>query len=146
MTIVCAVFAGDEETCVNLARYFMKDSASASDSSRMFATFCRLSQKPVFWYSSGPSQKYVLRQIKAMDTAATAAIGRRANSPRGRLIAQAHPSLDASLLMLYGHILFTSTSYTHSLSMCIWVLSGTQGLWLTDTLRRLFPESSHARP
>lgn len=84
------------------ARYLMKDGAM-SDSYRMFALLSSLCQSPTSWYTSGPAQKYILRQIKALDT-----VSEDTNS--------GDTTLDVCLLMLYGHILFTSTSYTYALS------------------------------
>ena len=82
-----------------------------SDSYRMFALLSCLCQSPVSWYTSGPAQKYLLRQIKAMDDAYESSHGERAV---GDVEGEA---LDACVLMLYGHILFTSTSYTYALGM-----------------------------
>ncbi|KAF5019761.1 hypothetical protein F66182_8198, partial [Fusarium sp. NRRL 66182] len=105
---VCAIYTSDEERCVATARQLMREGAT-SDSYRMFALLSNLCQSPVSWYTSGPAQKYILRQIKAMDEAyakkdAKAVIS---NGPE--------MALDACVLMLYGHILFTSTSYTYAL-------------------------------
>lgn len=80
----------------------MRDHALSSDSFRLFSLLCRLCQSSISWYSSGPAQKFVLRQIKAMDAAVMA--GREAK-------------LDVGPLMLYGHILFTSTSYVYAIRM-----------------------------
>ncbi|KAK2070596.1 hypothetical protein P8C59_005080 [Phyllachora maydis] len=63
----CAIYAGDEETCVAVGRYFMRVYAPGTDSYRMFAALCRLCQSPISWYTSGPAQKFFLRQIKSMD-------------------------------------------------------------------------------
>lgn len=95
---------------------------TSTDSYRMFAALCRACQSPVSWYSSGPAQKYILRQIKAMDRtllppelaeksmmAWDTAVPQEANGKR-------HEDLDVALLMLYGHILLTSTSYTYALN------------------------------
>lgn len=86
----------------------MRDGAT-SDSYRMFALVSNLCQSPVSWYTSGPAQKYILRQIKAMDEA----YGE--SEPNEDSAKKREPSLDACVLMLYGHILFTSTSYTYAL-------------------------------
>jgi general transcription factor 3C polypeptide 3 (transcription factor C subunit 4) len=77
----------------------------------MFALLSNLCQSPVSWYTSGPAQKYILRQIKAMDDAYTEA------DSGSNLTQNKEPALDACVLMLYGHILFTSTSYTYALGM-----------------------------
>ena len=106
----CAVYAGDEETCVAIARYFMRDYMPGTDSYRMFSAMCRVCQTPVSWYTSGPAQKFILRQIKTMDNI----VMRRGDPP-----SQTDPSsiaLDVALLTIYGHILFTTTSYTYALS------------------------------
>lgn len=94
------------------ARHLMRDGAM-TDSSRMFALLSSLCQSPVSWYTSGPAQKFILRQIKAMDDAHEAAQTVRETNSSTDITTQ--PVLDACLLMLYGHILFTSTSYTYAL-------------------------------
>lgn len=120
----CAVFAADEETCVAIARFFMTFQHASTDSYRVFSALCRVCQSPVSWYSSGPAQKYILRQIKMMDRGllpldlAQAALGAWDTAvPRDDSHGGArHEALDVSLLMLYGHILLTSTSYTYALN------------------------------
>jgi hypothetical protein len=104
----CAVYAGDEETCVAIARYFMRDYMPGTDSYRMFSAMCRVCQTPVSWYTSGPAQKFILRQIKTMDS-----IVMKKQEENG---AAKDISLDVALLTIYGHILFTTTSYTYALS------------------------------
>jgi general transcription factor 3C polypeptide 3 (transcription factor C subunit 4) len=93
----------------------MKDTTPSSDSNRMFAALCRLSDTPVSWYSSGPSQKYLLRQIKSMDSIMKKSRRHCPGIEHDDNLGDRN-NLDVCLLMLYGHILFTSTSYTHSLS------------------------------
>ncbi|KAI0857991.1 hypothetical protein F4860DRAFT_505724 [Xylaria cubensis] len=116
----CALRARDEETCVAAARFLMRDRQFDSDPFRMFAALCRLCPSPASWYASGPVQKYMLRQIKLMDRALVSGEGEdsgeeeetRANSGR------TYPSkeLDVTLLVLYGHILFISNSFTYALN------------------------------
>ncbi|KAJ3534831.1 hypothetical protein NM208_g7384 [Fusarium decemcellulare] len=105
---VCAIYTSDEEKCVATARQLMREGAM-SDSYRMFAMLSNLCQSPVSWYTSGPAQKYLLRQIKAMDDAYTEGTSKSIST------GDTEPALDACVLMLYGHILFTSTSYTYAL-------------------------------
>ncbi|ROW12348.1 hypothetical protein VMCG_00267 [Cytospora schulzeri] len=119
----CAVYAADEETCVAVARFFMRNNSAATDSYRVFSALCRVCQSPVSWYSSGPAQKYILRQIKAMDRTllppeiAESALGTWDHAlPREEGQGPRHEALDVALLMLYGHILLTSTSYTYALN------------------------------
>ncbi|KEY67273.1 hypothetical protein S7711_04526, partial [Stachybotrys chartarum IBT 7711] len=104
---VCAIYTSDEEKCVTIGRHLMRD-GGVSDSYRMFALLSYLCQSPVSWYTSGPAQKYILRQIKAVDSSHPEAVMRGTSGEHER-------RLDVCLLMLYGHILFTSTSYTHAL-------------------------------
>ena len=166
----CAVYAGDEETCVAIARYFMRDYLPGTDSYRMFAAMCRTCQTPVSWYTSGPAQKFILRQIKTMDALVMRQNGDEFPPPQAQAQAsQQSPSksqqrspiksrdhllappsasqqsaatndnvdttldktnnsnkpqypppgditLDVALLTIYGHILFTTTSYSYALS------------------------------
>ncbi|KUI64090.1 Transcription factor tau subunit sfc4 [Cytospora mali] len=119
----CAVYAADEETCVAVARFFMRNNSAATDSYRVFSALCRVCQSPVSWYASGPAQKYILRQIKAMDRTllppeiAESALGTWDHAlPREEGQGPRHEALDVALLMLYGHILLTSTSYTYALN------------------------------
>lgn len=119
----CAVYAADEETCVAVARFFMRFCHAATDSYRVFSALCRVCQSPVSWYASGPAQKYILRQIKAMDRGllppelAESAMGAWDTAvPREEALGPRHEALDVALLMLYGHILLTSTSYTYALN------------------------------
>ncbi|KAJ0162345.1 Transcription factor tau subunit sfc4 [Colletotrichum tanaceti] len=115
----CAIYLSDEEMCVAVARFFMKVRQLDSDSYRMFAALCRLCQSPASWYNSGPAQKYILRQIKIIDAShlATTRTERGHESVVGERAGLAETKqLDTCLLMLYGHILFTSTSYTFALN------------------------------
>ncbi|KJZ75989.1 hypothetical protein HIM_04445 [Hirsutella minnesotensis 3608] len=116
---VCAVYANDEERCVTLARFLMRE-GTTTDSYRLFALLSRLCQSPVSWYTSGPAQKFILRQIKAIDASHTGIPSEHEVQDRddNDVPSTADPavlSLDVCLLMLYGHILFTSTSYAYSL-------------------------------
>ncbi|KAK1959796.1 RNA polymerase III transcription factor tfiiic [Colletotrichum sublineola] len=115
----CAIYLSDEEMCVAVARFFMKVRQKDSDSYRMFAALCRLCQSPASWYNSGPAQKYILRQIKIIDASHFAASHTdrdHGTATGGRTDATEAKQLDICLLMLYGHILFTSTSYTFALN------------------------------
>ncbi|RCI10690.1 hypothetical protein L249_5385 [Ophiocordyceps polyrhachis-furcata BCC 54312] len=89
---VCAIYTNDEERCVTIARQLMRDGAT-TDSYRMFALLSRLTQSPIAWYTSGPAQKFVLRQIKAIDAS---------HSHRRRHLPESN--IDTCLLMLYVFI------------------------------------------
>jgi general transcription factor 3C polypeptide 3 (transcription factor C subunit 4) len=116
----------------------MKDYQFTTDSYRMFAAVTRMCQSPISWYSSGPTQKYILRQIKAMDYALVDDSRRKkyfaekgsysAVDENGRAVI--NNDMDIALLMLYGHILYTGTSYSYALSG--WLLSRMQKERRTD--------------
>ncbi|GAB0138618.1 hypothetical protein EsDP_00006844 [Epichloe bromicola] len=111
---VCAIYTNDEERCVAIARHLMRDGA-VSDSFRMYALVSLLCQSPVSWYTSGPAQKYILRQIKAIDASHETAVLRRGDNEENERTDSVGLDIDICLLMLYGHILFTSTSYSYAL-------------------------------
>ncbi|UKZ79294.1 hypothetical protein TrVFT333_007044 [Trichoderma virens FT-333] len=112
---VCAINTNDEEKCITVARHLMRD-GGISDSSRMFALLSKLCQSPVSWYTSGPAQKFILRQIKAIDMSYEATMKIAGKNDLGQDAATAAKlNMDICLLMLYGHILFTSTSYTYAI-------------------------------
>ncbi|XXG96530.1 protein phosphatase regulator [Hypoxylon texense] len=114
----CALRGRDEETCVAVARWLMREYQYDTDPFRMFSALSRLCLSPASWYASGPVQKYMLRQIKLMDRAIGARVaedsGDEDEAPTGRV----YPSknLDITLLMLYGFILFISSSFTYALN------------------------------
>ncbi|KUJ12679.1 RNA polymerase III transcription factor-like protein TFIIIC subunit Tfc4 [Mollisia scopiformis] len=120
----CALIASDEETCVSVVRFFMKDYQFTTDSYRMFAAVSRACHSPVSWYNSGPTQKFILRQIKLMDYSLVSEDKRRrhyadkgsysAQDSKGHIIINS--DMDVALLMLYGHILFTGGSYPYALN------------------------------
>lgn len=95
----------------------MKDGLT-SDASRMFAFLSIICQSPIIWYTSGPVQKFLLRQIRLLDTEQMAAVSSQSEFSGSVNEANAADlSFDACLLMLYGHILFASTSYTYALGL-----------------------------
>jgi len=112
----CALHAGDEETCVAVARYFMRNDP-CPDAFRIFAALCRAVQAPSSWYTSGPAQKFMLRQIAAMDKHLLQPGKRDVPAVGPATTALRHPErLDAALLVMYGQMLFASTSYSFSLN------------------------------
>ncbi|KAF2962966.1 hypothetical protein GQX73_g10607 [Xylaria multiplex] len=115
----CALRARDEETCVAAARFLMRDRQFDSDPFRMFAALCRLCPSPASWYASGPVQKYMLRQIKLMDRALVSGGGEDSEEEETKVNGSriyASKELDVTLLVLYGHILFVSNSFTYALN------------------------------
>ncbi len=129
------MYAGDEEACVAIARYFMRDYAPGADSYRLFAAMSRVCQSPVSWYCSGPAQKFILRQIKLLDSIALGEVepgdpdqpsshgggapvtsANTGTSEAQRRAKTGEIGVDVCLLTIYGHILFSTTSYTYALS------------------------------
>jgi len=121
---ICALMASDEETCVSVVRFFMKDYQFTTDSYRMFAAMSRACHSPVSWYNSGPTQKFILRQIKLMDFSLMPEHKRQKHyADKGSYsvhgedgVAIVNTDMDIALLMLYGQILFTGGSYTYALN------------------------------
>ena len=101
----------------------MKEYHLVTDTYRLFSTLNKMCNRPL-WYNSGPSQKFILRQIKAMDHSAIGVL-----VAQGRHADRASPTsndgdddmvpadqLDVGLLMLYGQVLYAGTSYAYALS------------------------------
>ena len=122
--VACALLGNDSETLCNVARYFMKELQSFTDSYRLFATLNRMYDGPSSFYNSGPSQKYILRQVKAMDLCLienqqpSASCQERASYTMrdGNGNPVKVEKLDIGLLMLYGYILYAGRSYSFALS------------------------------
>ncbi|RYO94267.1 hypothetical protein DL764_007865 [Monosporascus ibericus] len=123
----CALRGRDEEICIAMARYFTSKYQFDTDAFRMFSALSRLCPSPASWYASGPVQKFLLRQIRIMDTTLRPRLASGAESPgEDRAPEQTtYPGkeLDATLLMLYGHVLFISNSFTYALNYLLRALS-----------------------
>ena len=102
----------------------MKEYQFVTDAYRLFATLNRLTTSDHSSYHGGPSQKFLLRQIKAMDFSLLGhGRDQRINQEKtpyttrdddGNRIYAA--DLDVALLMLYGHILYAGKSYAYAVS------------------------------
>ena len=119
-----------------MARYFTSKHQFDTDAFRMFAALSRLCPSPASWYASGPVQKFLLRQIRIMDTTLVprpandsrgSGAGTRGESPAAsgsedggplptELATYPGKELDSTLLTIYGHVLFISNSFTYALS------------------------------
>lgn len=120
----CALIVNDDETLCNLARWFMKEYQFMTDGYRLFSALNRLCDSENSWYNCGPSQKYILRQLKAVDFSLLGE-NRRKNQPQERASYSTRDSdgqkicakdMDVALLMLYGHILHAGRSYAYAVS------------------------------
>ena len=95
-----------------------------TDSYRLFSALNRLCDSRNEWFNSGPTQKYILRQLKAVDFSLwrgkrkSGLFQERASyttkDAEGKPI-QAK-DLDVALLMLYGHILYAGKSFAYAVS------------------------------
>ena len=124
-TLACALLANDEEALCSIARWFMTEYQFVTDGYRLFSALNRLCDTTNAWYNCGPSQKFVLRQLKAMDFSFVGEDRKKSlfqerasyttKDTKGNPIEA--EDLDVAVLMLYGHILFAGKSYAYSVSM-----------------------------
>lgn len=101
----------------------MKEYQFVTDAYRFHAALTRLCQGSNTWYNSGPSQKFILRQIKAMDYSLVSEDYRRkhfgekgsytSKDSKGNTIV--NDDMDVALLVLYGHMLYAGTSFPYAL-------------------------------
>lgn len=75
----------------------------------MYAAVSKMCHSPLSWYMGGPIKKYIHRQIIQMD-----AMIKETERPDGIYDDE---TLDISLLMLYGHIMYSSASYDLALGI-----------------------------
>lgn len=125
---VCALTLDDDECLCNMARYFMREYQFVTDSYRFFAALNRFCHRPHAWYNSGPTQKFMLRHVKAVDWSIASAkertsgkFGDRAGRAGFYTKDEAgNPikaeAMDVALLMVYGQLLYASGSYANALS------------------------------
>lgn len=102
----------------------MKEYQFVTDGYRLFSALNRLSDTENSWYNCGPSQKYILRQLKAVDFSLLGDSRRKSlfqerasyttkDDNGNQIRAQ---EMDVVLLMLYGHILYAGKSYAYAVS------------------------------
>lgn len=98
-----------------------------TDTYRLYAALNRICNKSNRSYNNGPSQKFLLRHLKAMDYSLVGSdqsktlyqerAGYSTHDAEGNVIVA--KEMDVALIMLYGHILYTGTSYSYALSMSL---------------------------
>ncbi|KAI9666309.1 MAG: transcription factor TFIIIC subunit tfc4 [Bathelium mastoideum] len=125
--LACGLLLEDEQTVCNVARWFIKRYPYTNDAINLFSVVNRLLRCEPNWYNSGPSQKFVLRQIKGMDYALldrkvrdtygfTEMEKRMYGDPETDDNPHGLTELDPTLLMLYGHLLAVTGSYSNALN------------------------------
>ena len=129
--VACALSGNDDETLCNIARWFIKEYQFVTDAYRLFPALNRLCDSENSWYNCGPSQKYILRQLKTVDFSLLGE-ARRKNMSQERASYSTKTSdglkiraegMDVPLLMLYGHILHAGKSYAYAVSESLPVIS-----------------------
>lgn len=120
----------------------MKEYQFITDGYRLFSALNRLSDSENSWYNCGPSQKYILRQLKAVDFSLLGDVRRKSlfqerasyttKDDKGNQIrAQA---MDVALLMLYGHILYAGKSYAYAVSTSEILIPGLAAHYRSDSI------------
>ena len=123
----CALIANDGATLCNVARWFMREYQFVTDGYRFFSALNRLCDSENSWFNCGPSQKYILRQLKAVDFSLTGkATSKHLSQERASYTTKdsnGNPiradDMDVALLMLYGHVLYAGKSYANAVSKSI---------------------------
>ncbi|CAF9918366.1 MAG: hypothetical protein GOMPHAMPRED_001501 [Gomphillus americanus] len=123
---ICAVLLDDDEKVCVVGRHFMTTYQFNSDTYRLYAALFRICARPNFgWYNSGILQKYIMRQIKAVDFCLAQPKDRELpifeeRSGFSTKDAAGNPIMpqrfDIPLLFLYGQILYAAGSYTYALN------------------------------
>lgn len=102
----------------------MKEFQFVSDGYRLFSAVNRLCDGKSTWFNSGPSQKYIRRQLRAMDysllgqshlrTVYQEKASYTTKDSEGKPI---HANdMDIALLTLYGHMLYLGKSFAVAIS------------------------------
>ncbi|EKG10678.1 Tetratricopeptide-like helical [Macrophomina phaseolina MS6] len=126
--LACALILRDEEHLCNACRYLIKQHPYSNDAYRLFGILNRLYPGHRSWYNGGPSQKFVLRLIKAMDFAILDKKARllykfgdqeRSGYTRGGQ-SDGNPEgikdINVALLAMYGHVLASGGAYLNALN------------------------------
>jgi general transcription factor 3C polypeptide 3 (transcription factor C subunit 4) len=124
--VACALILQDDQRLTDESRWFIKTFPFVTDGYRLFSAVNRFCRGEVTYYNSGPEQKYMLRQIKAMDFAllppehrATFLFtdGERVKGAQPRGGNPHHlTEHDPALLCLYGHMMFVAATYSSALT------------------------------
>ncbi|KAI5239687.1 TPR-like protein [Aureobasidium subglaciale] len=137
--MACALLLNDEQKVCEVGRFFITEWPHSGAAYQLFAAVNRLFAGYSNWFNSGPTQKFILRQVKALDyalldpesRAAYAFTGQERSSytHAGKRDANPYnlPDLDAGVLSLYGHIMAAAQSWTSALNYYFRVLTLDKG-------------------
>lgn len=115
----CAILVGDSESCSTICRWFMTSFQFTTETYSLFTASITASKNGLEVFHNNANQKYLLRQIKAMDQAITgkvrvgAATLTAVDDDGNKYVPE---DVDVGLLMLYGHILASGRSYISALN------------------------------
>lgn len=117
--LACAIMVGDSESCSTICRWFMTSFQFTTETYSLFTASITASKNGLEVFHNNANQKYLLRQIKAMDQAITGktrvgAATLTAIDDNGEKYIPT--DVDVGLLMLYGHILASGRSYISALN------------------------------
>jgi general transcription factor 3C polypeptide 3 (transcription factor C subunit 4) len=133
--MACALLLNDEQKVCEVGRFFITEWPHSGAAYQLFAGVNRLFAGYSNWFNSGPTQKFILRQVKALDYAlldpesraiyAFTGQERSSYTQAGKRDANPHdlPDLDAGVLSLYGHIMAAAQSWTSALNYYFRVLT-----------------------
>jgi general transcription factor 3C polypeptide 3 (transcription factor C subunit 4) len=126
--MACALLLNDEQKVCEVGRFFIIEWPHSGAAYQIFAAVNRLFAGYSNWFNSGPTQKFILRQVKALDYAlldpesralyAFTGQERSSYTHAGKRDANPYslPDLDSSVLSLYGHIMAAAQSWTSALN------------------------------
>ena len=121
---LAALINSDSKAICDATRWVLLSHQFVTDAYRLYAALHLLCPPPNVWYNGNASQKFFLRQVKAVDFSLLGdARAQSLFNDRARLSqrdAQGQPipaaDMDVALLMLYGQILYAGGSYAFALN------------------------------
>lgn len=126
--LACALLLNDEEYLCSTGRWYISEYSHTSSTYQLFAAIHRLFAGTPNWFNSGPTQKFILRSVKALDYALLDPAGRARYAFTGTERSSythggkkdANPynlsDLDPGVLALYGHIMAVAGSWASALN------------------------------
>ncbi|KAF2087223.1 hypothetical protein K490DRAFT_42833 [Saccharata proteae CBS 121410] len=124
--LACALLLRDDEQLCSACRYFMKERPYTNDVYRLYALLNRYVIGNGTTFREGPSQKFALRIIKAMDFALLSAEQRKKYKFADGEVAiwsrreDGNPEklteMNVALLVMYGHVLSIGGTYINALN------------------------------
>ncbi|GAM87484.1 hypothetical protein ANO11243_055090 [Dothideomycetidae sp. 11243] len=131
--LACALIFNDEERLTTVSRMVTSADPSSPIAYQIFAVVHRLYAGPPSWFNAGPTQKYLLRSIKAFDwnvlppeqrdTWNFTRAERNTLSGSRTHWAAGVSELQPNLLALYGHVMAAAQSWTGALNYYFRALS-----------------------